>query len=117
MERYVSPKVQQIVFYSNKWPNTKLKLWDVQTGKCYRTVEGHGQSGHTDSVLSLAISNLGWTLHSGSGDMTIKVWNLGTQQCQQTLQGHSDSVTCLALYNTSKGKKMLVSGSRDRTVQ
>ncbi|BAY23480.1 WD-40 repeat-containing protein [Calothrix sp. NIES-2100] len=49
-------------------------------------------SGHSDSVVSVAISPEGKILASGSRDRTIKLWNLTTGELLTTLTGHSSPV-------------------------
>jgi len=48
-----------------------IKLWDIETGRCKYTFEGH-----TNWVLMLAFSPDGKTISSGSNDGTIKLWNI-----------------------------------------
>jgi len=47
-----------------------IKIWDVKSGKCIKTLEGH-----TDYVNSLAVLPDD-TLASGSDDCNIKIWNI-----------------------------------------
>jgi WD40 repeat protein len=58
-----------------------IKLWHVETGICYKTLEGH--------------KNWSWQVHfspdsqfvvSASEDETIKVWDIGQSICNITLQ-------------------------------
>jgi len=71
-------------------------------------------TGHTDWVSSLAISQDGQTLVSGSGDRKIKIWNLQTGGLKTTLSLHTDAVTSVAI---SPDGKTLVSGSKDSTIK
>jgi WD40 repeat protein len=68
--------------------------------------------GHSNSVLSVAISPDGQTLASGSDDKTIKIWNLSTGQEIRTLTGHSNSVQSVAI---SPDGQTLASGSGENT--
>ena len=82
-----------------------VKVWDVATGECLRTLEGAG-----GRVLACA----GGTLASGSADQTVKVWDAATGECLRTLEGHSDPVWSVA-FDPSGGT--LASGSWDQTVK
>jgi WD40 repeat protein len=58
-----------------------VKLWDVQTGDCVRSLKGH-----THWVRSVAWSGDGLTLASG-GDNTVKLWDVQTGDCVRSLEG------------------------------
>jgi WD40 repeat protein len=49
----------------------RIKVWDVHTGECKKTLRGH-----TVGVLSVAFD--GTTIVSGSYDRTVKVWDVHT---------------------------------------
>jgi len=49
-------------------------------------------TGHSQHVLSVAISPDGQTLASGGGDNTVKLWEVSTGKLLQTLTGHTESV-------------------------
>jgi len=55
---------------SGSWDKT-IKIWDVQTGREVRTLEGH-----THHVYTVAFDSRGSWLASGSEDGTIKLWRL-----------------------------------------
>ena len=63
-----------------------LKVWDLKSGQCVMTLQGH-----TDTVYSVAVLPNGNAI-SASYDNTLKVWDLKSGQCVMTLQGHTDSV-------------------------
>ena len=50
-----------------------LKVWDLDSGRALRTLEGH--SGYVDGV---AVTADGKRAVSASGDNTLKVWDLDT---------------------------------------
>ncbi|MDE0012610.1 MAG: dockerin type I domain-containing protein [Candidatus Poribacteria bacterium] len=72
-------------------------------------------AGHTNGVLSVAISPDGSTLASGDYDKVIRVWEAKTGELLGTLRGHKAGVTSLAF--SLDGSNTLASGSWDRTVQ
>ena len=57
-----------------------VKVWDVSTGACVATLEGHD-----DKVQSVAFSPTGDRLASGSLDGKVKVWDVSTWDCVATL--------------------------------
>ncbi|KAF3918216.1 hypothetical protein ABW20_dc0108198 [Dactylellina cionopaga] len=89
---------------------TILGLWDTTTGANLTTLEGH-----SDCVLSVAFSDDGKQLASGSSDGTIKLWDITTGTNLATLEGHFGKVQSVAfLYNNNK---QLASGSDDNTIK
>ncbi|KNB04574.1 hypothetical protein FOXG_06634 [Fusarium oxysporum f. sp. lycopersici 4287] len=70
--------------------------------------------GHTDQVTSVAFSNDGSHIASGSDDNTVKIWNMETGAEEQTFEGHSGSVNSVAFSNDGK---RIASGSYDNTVK
>jgi len=54
-----------------------LKLWEVVTGYCKRTYEGH-----EDWVKCLAINETGTQIVSGSSDQCVMLWGLDVPQPQ-----------------------------------
>ena len=87
-----------------------IKIWNLATGELIRTL-----SGHSENVLSVAMSSDGRTLASGGGyDKTIKIWNLATGQLIRTLSGHFENVWSVAI---SPDGRTLASGSEDKTIK
>lgn len=52
-----------------------VKLWDVESGKCIKTYEGH-----TDYVNSVSISTDGQYIVSGSDDGIVRLWRFDSLQ-------------------------------------
>jgi len=81
----------------------------ADTLKAARTFEGH-----TDSIESVAISNDGKQMLSGSYDNTVKMWQIETGQIIHTFKGHSDFVMSV---NFSPDSEEVLSGSADNTLK
>lgn len=86
-----------------------LRLWDLETGHCLRTLEGH-----TGYVESVCVCPDGRHALSKSEDKTLRVWDLETGTCLRTLEGHTSSVNSICM--TPDGRST-VSGSRDQTLR
>ena len=68
-----------------------MKLWDVTSGECLQTLEGH-----SECVFSVSFSPDGTKVASGSDDKTVKLWDVTSGECLQTLEGHSSTVTSVS---------------------
>lgn len=86
-----------------------LRVWDVSTRALLYILMGH-----SDEVLSVAMSADGARAVSGSSDCSICVWNLRIGKLERTLKGHNGPVNAVAL--TTDGRYAL-SGSSDCTVK
>jgi WD40 repeat protein len=84
-------------------------VWDIATGKCLRTLQGH-----TDWVHFLALTPDSRTVVSGGSDSTVRAWDVETGACVRTLQGHTDWVHHLTL---APDGRFAVSACRDRTLR
>jgi WD40 repeat protein len=82
---------------------------DKDWSSCLQTLEGH-----SGPVNSIAWSQDGSRLASGSSDNTVRIWDPATGQCTSTLEGHSGRVNSIAW---SQDGSRLASGSRDETVR
>ena len=69
-----------------------LKVWDLESGRELRTLEGH-----SDWVYGVAVSPDGRRAVSASADNTLKVWDLESGRELRTLEGHSAWVTGVAV--------------------
>ena len=63
-----------------------LRLWEVESGKCLRTFEGH-----TGNVNSVCLSADGRYALSGSEDKTLRLWEVESGKCLRTFEGHTDT--------------------------
>ena len=68
-----------------------VRLWDVETGRCLRVLEGH-----TKHVWSVAWSADQCRALSGSDDMTVRLWDVETGQCLRVLEGTHNLVLGVA---------------------
>lgn len=78
----------------NSSPETTntIQAWNWQTGNRVLSFKGH-----TAPIRTIALSQDGNTLVSGSDDRTIKVWNALTGEEVMTLEDHTSPVTAIAL--------------------
>jgi WD40 repeat protein len=86
-----------------------IRLWEVQSGKCLRVMEGH-----EGGILCIAWSYDGVHAISGSNDKTIRLWEVHTGKCLQVMEGHTDRIDSVAC--SSDGFHIL-SGSYDKTIR
>jgi len=84
-----------------------IKIWDLESAKCLRTL-----SGHLGWVNCIAVLKNG-LIASGSHDHTIRIWNPATGECLEVLQAHADQVKCMCVMADGR----LVSGSDDKTIR
>ncbi|RKF71500.1 putative E3 ubiquitin ligase complex SCF subunit sconB [Golovinomyces cichoracearum] len=85
--------------------DSTVRLWDVVTGRCIKTLFGH-----VEGIWALAGDTL--RVVSGSEDKTVKVWDLRTGKCEKTFPGHTGPVTCIGLSDSR-----MCSGSEDCEVR
>jgi len=86
-----------------------VKVWDVDTGRVLRTLEGH-----SNSVYCVSMTPDGKRAVSASGDYTLKVWELDTGRVLRTMESHSGGFEGVAI--TADGK-LAVSASSDKTLK
>jgi WD40 repeat protein len=85
-----------------------IKLWNLDTGKEIRTLQGHDSY-----VNSVSFSPDRKTLATGSADKTIKLWNLDTEWDLDSLIGRSCDWVRVYLknnINVSKSDRHLCDG-------
>ncbi|HEU0299112.1 MAG TPA: TIR domain-containing protein [Longimicrobium sp.] len=71
-------------------------------------------TGHTEFVVSLAVSRDGSLVVSGSWDGTIRIWDVETGECRAVLDGHTDDVNSVVLTTDDTA---VISVSDDRTIR
>ena len=82
-----------------------LRVWDIDTGACLATLEGH-----TRVIRALQFDEC--KIVSGSMDATIRIWNAKTFECIRVLTGHRQGIVSLHFLD-----KLLVSGSVDGAIK
>ncbi len=90
-----------------------MRLWDVETGRCLRVLEGH-----TDWIQEVAWSADGRYALSGGEygavDETVRLWEVETGRCLRVLKGHVNAIWSVAW---SPDQRLALSGSADGTVR
>jgi hypothetical protein len=77
-----------------------IKLFDLQSGQCQRTLIGH-----KSSINSIDFHPYGQFLCSGSSDCTMKVWDSRAKGCIQTYKGHNSAISYIK--HTPDGQSIL----------
>ncbi|MEU4582942.1 trypsin-like peptidase domain-containing protein [Kitasatospora aureofaciens] len=93
--------------------DTKVRVWDPETGDLLRVLEGH-----TGAVLALCSVPVGdrTFLVSGGNDNTVRLWDPETGKPLHVLEGHTGAVR--ATHAVPVGDRtLLVSGGNDNTVR
>ena len=88
LERGVEPRRRQAPLRA---ADKTVRLWEVETGRCLRVLEGH-----TASVLSVAWSPDGRQRPLRAADKTVRLWEVESGRCLRVLEGHTDSVWSVA---------------------
>jgi WD40 repeat protein/HEAT repeat protein len=86
-----------------------LHLWDLETGK-----EVRGLEGHRAEIICIAFSPDGKRAISGGRDRVVRVWEVATGREVQRLVGHTNTVNGVAI--SPDGRFALSAGS-DQTVR
>ncbi|CZT04156.1 hypothetical protein WAI453_009603 [Rhynchosporium graminicola] len=107
-----------------------LRIWDVSTGYCVKTLRGHA-----DWVRDVSPSYDGRFLLSTGNDQTARIWDASSGEPKATLLGHEHTVECCvfappASYAnisklaglkkpppTSSSAEFVATGSRDKSIR
>ena len=91
------------------WSSNTLYIFDLDSGECLNVLDGH-----TDRIMSFAITSDDCKCVSASLDSTLRIWDMGTGECLKVLKEHNKGVISVAI--TPDGKSC-VSGSIDKTLR
>lgn len=107
-----------------------LKIWDVTTGYCVKTLHGHA-----DWVRDVAPSTDGRFLFSAGNDQVPRLWDASSGEAKSTFLGHEHVVECVAIAPAasyphlaplaglkkpppaSSSTEFVATGSRDKTIR
>ncbi|KAJ5779737.1 hypothetical protein N7457_007457 [Penicillium paradoxum] len=107
-----------------------LRIWDVTTGYCVKTMSGHG-----DWIRDVAPSPDGRFLFSGGDDRVPRLWDISSGETKSTFLGHEHYIECVAFapptsYQhlapmaglkkpppASSYAEFVATGSRDKTIR
>ncbi|MBY0545074.1 MAG: hypothetical protein K2Q14_05950, partial [Gammaproteobacteria bacterium] len=91
-----------------------LKIWDISTGLCVKTLSENSRWKWVNGVASLPNGQV----VSASRDHTLKIWDISTGLCVKTLSGHSGWVYSSGVYSVaSLPNGQVVSASSDHTLK
>ncbi|KJZ74962.1 Putative E3 ubiquitin ligase complex SCF subunit scon-2 [Hirsutella minnesotensis 3608] len=82
-----------------------VRLWDVETGKCIRSMFGH-----VEGIWGLVGDTL--RVVTGANDSVTKIWEPRSGKCDRSFTGHAGPVTCVGLSDSR-----MASGSEDGEVR
>ena len=105
-----------------------MRLWDVETGQCLRTFEGHsGDVGHVcisaDGRYALSVSTItDKTMRYWKYETTIQLWEVKTGKCLRTYEGQNEIVATICMssdgrFALSIGQANNARAEPDKTIQ
>ncbi|XP_067951949.1 kinesin-like protein KIF21A [Watersipora subatra] len=115
--------------------NSFVKMWDIRAGaKCITVLSSSGlvhdsipvepasssqailQQGE-QQIFDIQVSRDGHKLYTTTGT-TVQLWDLNTLSAVgKVASGHQAPIICLSLYNDSRGKEQLLTGSKDHLIK
>ena len=78
--------------YNESTSDNTVKIWNIQERR-----EEYALTGHTEPVISVAVSADGRFIVSGSEDTTVKLWNIKDRKEEYTFIGHEYYITSVAV--------------------
>jgi platelet-activating factor acetylhydrolase IB subunit alpha len=76
-----------------------IRVWDVDSGFCAKTL-----SGHVEWVRALSISGDGAYVASGGDDRSVRLWKLANGECVSVMMEHSHFVESVAIAPEASAK-------------
>ncbi|KAJ2376194.1 ubiquitin-binding SDF ubiquitin ligase complex subunit met30 [Coemansia sp. RSA 2607] len=70
-----------------------MRVWDIESGECLKTIFGH-----VEGIWSMTFDSL--RIVSGSNDGVVKIWDTSSHTCLTTLHSSTAAVNCVALSDT-----------------
>ena len=105
-----------VLIAESDYQDYTARLWDIYTGQCTKTLQGH-----SNSIYTLTLSRNNHLLASGHEDQTVKLWDFNIQtfaasihQPFRTLRGHTGRIFSIAF---SPDGQIIASASTDRTIK
>ncbi|CAK9440149.1 uncharacterized protein LODBEIA_P42490 [Lodderomyces beijingensis] len=89
--------------------DTTIKLWNVPTAKCIKTLRKH-----TYHATTLQFAHRGNLLVSGSSDETITIWDLISGRPLTTLAAHADPISSISI---TPDDSIIISASYDGLIR
>jgi len=84
-----------------------VKLWNLETGACVGTFEGH-----QSDILSVAVSPGGsWVASTGFTDNTVRIWDLKTGNYVQVIKDDEGGFEPVSVAFSPDGKRLMVGNS------
>ena len=103
-----------IVSVSGYYDNKKIKMWDVETGECSKTLERQFSAKGVVAVSYDTKLIVSVTSSFSDNNSKIKIWNAQTDECLKTLDTYSHIICSIAF---SSDAKLIVSGDYDNNIR